>query len=97
MKEGLLTLDEYRQIAEHEPFDLPHTRALYIAMGKTPIPTRPEDAAALGLASPGQAPPPGEGRASLRPAPSRCPAKASRRRSPRARRAGTRPPAKRSP
>ncbi|GAA2411344.1 hypothetical protein GCM10010404_81580 [Nonomuraea africana] len=57
VKEGLLTLDEYRVIAEYDPFELPHTRALYIAMGKTPIPTRPEDAAALGLASPDSGPP----------------------------------------
>ncbi|WP_461012700.1 phage portal protein [Streptosporangium sandarakinum] len=54
VKEGLISPDEYRQIAEYEPYDLPHTRAIYIAMGRTPIPTRPEDAAALGLASPDQ-------------------------------------------
>ncbi|MBG0818971.1 phage portal protein [Planomonospora sp. ID82291] len=58
VKEGLISPDEYRQIAEYEPYDLPHTRAIYIGMSRTPIPTRPEDAAALGLASPaGEQPP----------------------------------------
>ncbi|MFG6197777.1 phage portal protein [Nonomuraea sp. JJY05] len=70
VKEGLISPDEYREIAEYEPFDLPHTRAIYVAQGKTPIPTRPEDAEALGLASPdaavappgapGEESPPGE-------------------------------------
>ncbi|MFC4014623.1 phage portal protein [Nonomuraea purpurea] len=66
VKEGLISPDEYRTIAEYEPYDLPHTRAIYIAQGKTPIPTRPEDAEALGLASPdaAAAPPPGEEAAS---------------------------------
>ncbi len=49
---GLISIDEYRERAGHQPIDLPHTRALYIASGKTPIPTREEDAEALGLAAP---------------------------------------------
>lgn len=58
---GLASLDEYRKTAELEEVGLPHTRALYIAQGRTPIPTREEDAVALGLAAPeGEAPPPGE-------------------------------------
>ncbi|WP_043636848.1 phage portal protein [Nonomuraea candida] len=52
VKEGLISPDEYREIAEYEPYGLPHTRAIYVAQGKTPIPTRPEDAEALGLAAP---------------------------------------------
>lgn len=57
---GLISPDEYRRIAEHDEVDLPHTRALYIAQGKTPIPTREEDAEALGLAGPAEEAPPGE-------------------------------------
>ncbi|WP_433542111.1 phage portal protein (plasmid) [Streptosporangium sandarakinum] len=59
---GLASPEEYRKVAEYEEVDLPHTRALYIAQGKTPIPTREEDAVALGLAAPEQenAPPAGE-------------------------------------
>ncbi|MET7335952.1 phage portal protein [Nonomuraea sp. NPDC005650] len=57
---GLISPDEYRKIAEHDEVDLPHTRALYIAQGKTPIPTREEDAEALGLAGPAEEAPPGE-------------------------------------
>ncbi|MFI6536617.1 phage portal protein [Nonomuraea sp. NPDC050547] len=49
---GLISLDEYRAIAGYDPVDLPHTRALYVAQGKTPIPTRDEDAVALGIAPP---------------------------------------------
>ncbi|MFI9845125.1 phage portal protein [Nonomuraea sp. NPDC051941] len=49
---GLISLDEYRVRADYEEIDLPHTRALYVAQGKTPIPTKEEDAIALGLASP---------------------------------------------
>ncbi|MEU6712918.1 phage portal protein [Nonomuraea sp. NPDC046802] len=49
---GLISLDEYRAIAGYDPVDLPHTRALYVAQGKTPIPTREEDAVALGIAPP---------------------------------------------
>ncbi|MER5322386.1 phage portal protein [Streptosporangium roseum] len=56
---GLASLDEYRKIAEYDEVDLPHTRAFYIAQGKTPIPTREEDAVALGLAAPeGEGAPP---------------------------------------
>ncbi|MEV7011664.1 phage portal protein [Streptosporangium sp. NPDC051022] len=49
---GLRTIDEYRQVAGLEPFDMPHTRALYVPQGKTPIPTTEEDAVALGIAPP---------------------------------------------
>ncbi|MGA4995834.1 phage portal protein [Nonomuraea bangladeshensis] len=49
---GLISPDEYRAIAGYDPVDLPHTRALYVAQGKTPIPTREEDAVALGIAPP---------------------------------------------
>ncbi|MEU4231060.1 phage portal protein [Nonomuraea sp. NPDC026600] len=49
---GLISLDEYRAIAGYDPVDLPHTRALYVAQGKTPIPTRQADAVALGIAPP---------------------------------------------
>ncbi|MEU4229540.1 phage portal protein [Nonomuraea sp. NPDC026600] len=52
LEKGAISLDEYRQIADYEPFDLPHTRALYVSQGRTPIPTREEDAVALGLAAP---------------------------------------------
>ncbi|MFG1977022.1 phage portal protein [Nonomuraea fuscirosea] len=59
---GLRTLNEYRAVTDDlEEIDLPHTRALYIAQGKTPIPTREEDAEALGLAAPSEGEvPPGE-------------------------------------
>ncbi|MEU4703353.1 phage portal protein [Nonomuraea dietziae] len=53
---GLISPDEYRAIAGYDPVDLPHSRALYIAQGKTPIPGREEDAEALGLAPPQDAP-----------------------------------------
>jgi len=49
---GLLSIDEYRQIAGHEPIDNPHTRALWMTQGKSPIPTREEDAVPLGVALP---------------------------------------------
>ncbi|WP_170223611.1 phage portal protein [Nonomuraea turkmeniaca] len=52
LEKGAISLDEYRQIADYDPFDLPHTRALYVSQGRTPIPTREEDAVALGLAAP---------------------------------------------
>ncbi len=48
---GAITIDEYREKAGYPVIDLPHTRALYIASGKTPIPTREEDNEALGLAT----------------------------------------------
>ncbi len=57
---GLISPDEYREIADYEPIDLPQTRALYIAQGKTPIPSREEDMEALGLGTPEGEPPPGE-------------------------------------
>ncbi|QSI49937.1 phage portal protein [Thermobispora bispora] len=49
---GLISPDEYREIAEYEPVGTPHTRALYIHQGRTPLPTRPGDEVALGLAPP---------------------------------------------
>ncbi|MEV0996907.1 phage portal protein [Nonomuraea sp. NPDC050202] len=49
---GLISPDEYRAIAGYDPVDMAHTRALYVPQGKTPIPTRQEDAVALGIAPP---------------------------------------------
>ncbi|MER7759451.1 phage portal protein [Streptomyces sp. NPDC097619] len=49
---GLITLDEYRRRAGLPAFDNPHTRALWISPQKAPVPARPEDAAALGIAGP---------------------------------------------
>ncbi|MET8006301.1 phage portal protein [Nonomuraea glycinis] len=49
---GLISPDEYRSIAGYDPIEMPHSRALYIAQGKTPIPTKEEDAVALGIAPP---------------------------------------------
>ncbi len=46
---GLINIDEYRDIAGHEPVDRPETRALYLPSGKTPVPTSKEDAEAFGL------------------------------------------------
>ncbi|MFC6938143.1 phage portal protein [Actinomadura yumaensis] len=55
---GLISIDEYREIAGLERFDLPFTRALYVPAGKTPVPTREEDADALGMGSSPAAGPP---------------------------------------
>ncbi|GAB2858533.1 hypothetical protein GCM10022221_67540 [Actinocorallia aurea] len=49
---GLRTIDEYREEAGLPVLDLPHTRALYLPAGRTPIPTREEDAEALGMGAP---------------------------------------------
>lgn len=46
---GLISIDEYRDIAGYEAVDNEHTRALYITSGKTPIPTSEEDAEKFGL------------------------------------------------
>ncbi|MGW7090087.1 phage portal protein [Streptomyces sp. NPDC054871] len=63
---GLISADEYRKRAGLPAFDNPHTRALWISPQKAPVPARPEDAAALGIAGPGDtsggnALPPGAG------------------------------------
>ncbi|MEU8540893.1 phage portal protein [Streptomyces sp. NPDC048717] len=47
---GLITADEYREIAGREPFGVPHTRALWISPQKAPVPANEADAAALGVA-----------------------------------------------
>ncbi|RSS97239.1 phage portal protein [Streptomyces sp. WAC05292] len=57
---GLISADEYRRRAGLPAFDNAHTRALWISPQKAPVPARPEDAAALGIAGaggPGQLPP----------------------------------------
>lgn len=46
---GLITIDEYREIAGREAFNVPQSRALWISPQKAPIPANPQDAAALGL------------------------------------------------
>ncbi|OEJ21095.1 hypothetical protein BGK67_34970 (plasmid) [Streptomyces subrutilus] len=46
---GLITIDEYREIAQLDPFDVPHSRALWISPQKAPVPANPQDAAALGV------------------------------------------------
>lgn len=59
---GLISADEYRRRAGLPAFDNAHTRALWISPQKAPVPARPEDAAALGIAGPGGTPgalPPG--------------------------------------
>ncbi|MFB6505634.1 phage portal protein [Streptomyces sp. NPDC056099] len=52
---GLISADEYRRRAGLPAFNNPHTRALWISPQKAPVPARPEDAAALGIAGPGDA------------------------------------------
>ncbi|WP_158761484.1 phage portal protein [Streptomyces sp. NRRL S-146] len=47
---GLITVDEYREIAGRRPFNVPHTRALWISPQKAPVPANEKDAAALGVA-----------------------------------------------
>ncbi|WP_445520357.1 phage portal protein [Streptomyces sp. NEAU-174] len=47
---GLITVDEYREIAGRRPFNVPHTRALWISPQKAPVPANDQDAAALGVA-----------------------------------------------
>ncbi|MFD7334913.1 phage portal protein [Streptomyces violascens] len=47
---GLITADEYREIAGRRAFDVPHTRALWISPQKAPVPANEQDAAALGVA-----------------------------------------------
>lgn len=47
---GLITVDEYREIAGRSAFNVPHTRALWISPQKAPVPANEQDAAALGVA-----------------------------------------------
>ncbi|MGW1275504.1 phage portal protein [Streptomyces tsukubensis] len=47
---GLITVDEYREVAGRAPFDVPHTRALWISPQRAPVPATEQDAAALGVA-----------------------------------------------
>ncbi|MFZ3557195.1 phage portal protein [Streptomyces sp. BH055] len=47
---GLITVDEYREIAGRTAFNVPHTRALWISPQKAPVPANEQDAAALGVA-----------------------------------------------
>ncbi|MFE2157099.1 phage portal protein [Streptomyces lydicus] len=47
---GLITVDEYREIAGRRPFNVPHTRALWISPQRAPVPANEQDAAALGVA-----------------------------------------------
>ncbi|MFC9534454.1 phage portal protein [Streptomyces sp. NPDC056975] len=46
---GLITIDEYREIAGKRVFNVPQSRALWISPQKAPVPANPQDAAALGL------------------------------------------------
>ncbi|WP_086824808.1 phage portal protein [Streptomyces sp. NRRL B-24572] len=47
---GLITADEYREVAGRRPFNVPHSRALWISPQKAPVPANEADAAALGVA-----------------------------------------------
>ncbi|GAA2439724.1 phage portal protein [Streptomyces glaucus] len=47
---GLISIDEYREIANRRPFNTPQSRALWISPQKAPVPANDSDAAALGLA-----------------------------------------------
>lgn len=57
---GLRSIKSYADLAGYggEIDDTPHTRALYIPTGKTPLPSRKEDAVALGLEEPAKDPEP---------------------------------------
>jgi HK97 family phage portal protein len=57
---GLITIDEYREIAGRPAFGVPQSRALWISPQKAPVPANPEDAAALGLGPDPVAGPPAE-------------------------------------
>ncbi|MFF7838788.1 phage portal protein [Streptomyces ossamyceticus] len=46
---GLITIDEYREVAGRAAFGVPQSRALWISPQKAPVPANPQDAAALGL------------------------------------------------
>ncbi|MFJ2225549.1 phage portal protein [Streptomyces anulatus] len=70
---GLISIDEYREVAGRPLFNVPQSRALWISPQKAPVPANAEDAVALGLgpdpaleggipaASPAGALPPGAG------------------------------------
>lgn len=47
---GLITIDEYRELANRRPFNTAQSRALWISPQKAPVPANDKDAAALGLA-----------------------------------------------
>ncbi|WP_431959322.1 phage portal protein [Actinacidiphila sp. bgisy160] len=66
---GLISVDEYRAAAGRDPIDNPQTRALWLNPQKAPVPTRPEDAVALGVGGAPGAPPgaPGAGPGGLPP------------------------------
>ena len=59
---GLRSIKSYADLAGYgdEVEDTPHTRALWISQGKTPLPAREEDAEALGVGVEPEAPAPGE-------------------------------------
>jgi HK97 family phage portal protein len=58
---GLRSIISYARLAKITDIeDTPHTRALYVPSGKTPIPSRAEDAKALGLEQPTDEAPPVE-------------------------------------
>ncbi|WP_345670900.1 phage portal protein [Streptomyces similanensis] len=65
---GLLTIDEYREIAGRRPFNTPQSRALWISPQKAPIPANATDAAALGLTDPSGGGAPGAGQNPALPA-----------------------------
>ncbi|MFM9647766.1 phage portal protein [Streptomyces galilaeus] len=46
---GLITIDEYREVAGRPAFNVPQSRALWISPQKAPVPANDQDAAALGL------------------------------------------------
>ncbi|MGL5816668.1 MAG: phage portal protein [Phycicoccus sp.] len=48
-RDGLRSADEYRPLAGLDKVDVAQTRALWVSPAKAPVPTRPEDRAALGL------------------------------------------------
>jgi HK97 family phage portal protein len=72
---GLRSIKSYADLAGYgtEIDDTPHTRALYIPTGKTPLPSREKDAEALGLGEPVDTAPPsvaaGDPAAALPPGP----------------------------
>ncbi|MFJ4342584.1 phage portal protein [Streptomyces sp. NPDC088915] len=53
---GLISIDEYRKRSGFPAYDNAHSRALWISPQKAPVPQHPADAAALGIAGPGQQP-----------------------------------------
>ncbi|MFB6700185.1 phage portal protein [Streptomyces rubiginosohelvolus] len=46
---GLISIDEYREVAGRPLFNVPQSRALWISPQKAPVPANAEDAVALGL------------------------------------------------